>query len=61
MTSADGADGNQRDQGGDPHAEAGDLPGDQREDDNRHRRRHPQQQLLEGAEDVVDRHADPLE
>jgi membrane-bound ClpP family serine protease len=40
---------------------AGNLPGDQREQDNRHRRRHAQQQLLEAAEDVIHRDADPLE
>ncbi len=47
--------------GGDTHADAGDPPGDQREENNRHRRRHPQQQLLEGAENIIHRHADPPE
>ncbi len=37
------------------------LPGEQREHQNGDRRRHAQQQLLEAAQDHVDRHADALE
>ena len=58
---ADSADGDQRNQRRRAHADAGNLPGNQRENNNRHRRRHAQQQLLEGAQDVIHRYAYSLE